>query len=262
MAYAPMQQEEAQATLAVSWRAGLPRAVDIDKVIPAIQKSVSGNPKPLTVKIGDFKEAKRVGDILNGRSPGQYITAVMKTGDLRVTNAGAIVSEMEDHIRNFHHDTRSIDTYQGAVGVSERLEKSGFMVSLSKEGIVRALDVNGLAKSITGTMGRYATRTTNDETNSKQEAQAVAKAVNTQSNGKLFASADGTKVSVLNVESIATQIYRSRNLGTGTINDAVYTKQEAAAVTKYFNDQYIGQYTASVKENGAFEVNRVGLSKT
>ena len=255
MAFAPMQGKREEGTaLAPAWKPGFPRAIDLDKTIPAIQNSVSGNAKPVIVKIGDAKEAKRVGDTLNAGRPGQYITAVMKGGDLRVLNANAIVSDMTDRIRNAHYATRLIDNYQGAVGVAARLKESGFMASVDKDGTVRALDVNGLAKSVSEAANRHATRTISDDTSTRQEAEAVAKAVNKQSDGRLFASAEGSKVNVLNVELVATQIYRSRNFGGGTIKDEINTKQEAQAVTKFFNQQYAGQFSASVKEDGSFEV--------
>lgn len=256
------RQEEAQATLPVTWKPGFPRTVDIVKTIPAIERGVANNPKPAVAPIGNVKEATKVAIELTTSHPEQYITSVTKAGDLQVLNTNAVIGDIKTRLHDRGHATTvSIGNMQGALGIATRLKEAGFAASVTNGGYVSALDPNGFAGNIIKTMGRYTTRTTNNELSTGQEAEAVAKAINERSNGDMFASTNGSKVDVINVAQIATQIYRSRTSGSGTIKDAIYTKQEAAAVTKYFNDNYAGQYAASVKPDGSFEVNRTGISR-
>jgi hypothetical protein len=253
---------EQQTTLPVTWKPGFPRAVDIVKTIPAIERGTANSPKPAIVPIGNVKEATKVAVELVTTHPEQYITSVTKAGDVQVLNTNAVIEDIKTRMHGRGHATTVvIGNTQGALGIARRLKEAGFTASVSKAGYVSVLDPNAFADHVTGTMGKSTLRATNSETSSRQEAEAVAKAINERSNGDRFASVDGSKVDVINVAAMATYMYRCRNLGTGTIQDAIYTKQEAAAVTEYFNTQYSGQFVASVKPDGSFEVNRSGVSR-
>ncbi len=255
MAFAPAQErQEEQAALQVSWKPGFPRGVDLAKTIPAIEGRTEKYAKPLIVKTGDAKQAEKVAIELTSRHPDKYLTSVTKAGDVQVLNTEAVIDEIKQRMHDRGHATTvALGSAQGAFGIARRLKEAGIAATVMKGNFVHAVDADAFADRITATMGKLASRASNAEAASREEARAVAKAINERSNGAKFASVDGTKIDVVNVETAATYMYRCRTSGYGTLRDTVYTRQEADAVASYFNSQY-GNYAASVKSDGSFEL--------
>lgn len=223
-----------------------------------IHEQMAGRTSPETYGFGSAKKAAEVANALVRIRPGeqftQYITSVTKAGGLRVLNAGAVANQASGRLESEGAATVNPGNRHEAGGIANRLNAMGYVAEVTKEGFVRAVNPDKMAKLAATGMGSQESKAV--EVGSGAQAAKVAESVNRAFAGRLHATVRGGDIEITNIGTKASAIVRSVQ-EQREIKVTTSSASESESLAKAINSRF-RNFHAYVTDDGALGVERIG----